>query len=219
MTFVFLTISCFGQEDFIINELVKPKKFKYLNKSDIKGNRSVIYEDSLYVVSKTCNGEFGGKVIFKSKKTCIDFITEATCPVVVNKLNDKYYVTNTLAHLIGSSNIIEISNPEEIGIGVDSIYLKGIKYIVDSVGVLTLSSFPYNGELYHIVTDFKKTYLTKVENNAFVTIDTVSNECLWTYNPRVLVTESGHFVTFFNNYDTEGYFDIFENQITVVRKR
>jgi len=217
LTFVFLTISCFGQENFVINELVKPKKYKYLNKSNIKVNRNIIYEDSIYVVSKTCNGEFGGKVIFKSKKTGIEYFTESTCPLVVHKLNNKYYVTSTLLHLTGSSSVIEICDPEKIG--GDSIYLKGIKIIASIIGTTTLSSFPYKGELYHIMADYDKTYLAKIENNKYVTIDTVSNKSIRTYNPRVFVTDNGHFITFFNYRDVEGYIDIFENQITVVRKR
>jgi hypothetical protein len=217
MSLVFLTIPCFGQENFVINELVKPKKFKYLKKSNIKGNRNILLDDSLYIVTKTCWGEFGGTIIFKSKKTGIEYFTGSTCPIVVNKLNNKYYVTNSLLHLAGSSSVIEISDPEKIG--VDSIYLRGIKIVVDSVGVTTLSSFPYKGELYHIVADYEKTYLAKVENNKFVTIDTVSKVSLRTYNPRVLVTENGHFITFFNHRDAKGYIDIFENQITIVRRK
>ena len=238
LTFVVLTTSCFGQEKFIIKEFVKQDNLPNISKSEIKVNRDNIFEDSLFIVSKSCSGEWGGTIKFKNKISGIEYSAASTCPVVVNKLNDKYYVTNTLAHMSGSSKILEISNPDSMTIfelpkprakkeknifryvGDDeSKSTIGTKKLVDSIGVLTLASFPYNEQLYHIVTDFKKTFITKIEENKFVTIDTVSEKTLWTYGPAVFVSDSGHFLVWFENQETEGYLDIFENQITVVRKR
>lgn len=96
---------------------------------------------------------------------------------------------------------------------------KGTKQLVDSIGVLTLASFLYNGQLYHVVTDFKKTFLTKIENNKFVTIDTVSDESIWTYDPEVFLKDNGHMIVPFKNQGVEGVLDIYENQITVRRSR
>ena len=238
LTFVVLTTSCFGQEKFIIKEFVKQDKLPKITKSYVKVNQDNIFEDSLYIVSKSCSGEWGGTIKFKNKISGIEYSAASTCPVVVNKLNDKYYVTNTLAHMCGSSKVLEISNPDSMtvlelpkqrakrgkiivqNIGYDeSKSTKGTIKLVDSIGVLTLASFPFNGQLYHIVTDFKKTFLTKIEENKFVTIDTVSEKTLWTYGPAVFVSDSGHFLVWFENEEAEGYLDIFENQITIVRKK
>ena len=235
---IIFAVPILGQEKFIIKEFVKQDNLPYLNKSDSKVNRNNIFEDSLYIVSKSCSGEWGGTIKFKNKITGIEHSAASTCPVVVNKLNDRYYVTNTLAHLSGFSEILEISNPDSMTVfelpkprakkgkrifryvGDDeSKSTKGTKQLVDSIGVLTLASFPFNGKLYHIVTDFKKTFLTKIEENKFVTIDTVSEKTLWTYNPAVFVSESGHLLVWFENQESEGYLDIFENQITVVRRK
>jgi hypothetical protein len=234
LTLVVLTTHCFGQDKFIINEVVKP--FPYVSNEN-KVNRNNFYEDSLYIVFKTCQGEFGGTILFKNKRTGVEYLSHSTCPVVVNKLNNKYYVTNTLAHLSGFSEILEISNPDSMTIvelpqsgkerekKIREIRFnepnlrKGTKSILDSIGVLTIASFPYNGQLYHIVTDFKKTFLTKIEGNNFVTIDTISSKTFWTYNPRVFVSENGTFVVSFKNNEVNGYLEIFENKITVVRSK
>ena len=237
LTLVVSITYCFGQNRFIIKEYVKQGGFPNLTKNDVKINRDNIFEDSLHIVSKSCSGEWGGTIKFKNKETGIEYSAASTCPVAVNKLNEKYYITNTLAHLSGSSEILEICNPDLMSVfelpkprrergkiiryvGDDeSNSTKGTIQLVDSIGVLTLASFLYNEQLYHIVTDFKKTFLTKIENNKFVTIDTVSEKSLWTYNPAVFVAKSGHLLVWFENQEAEGYLDIFENQITVIRKR
>lgn len=66
----------------------------------------------IVLVSKSCRGEFGGTIKFKSKKTGIEYCCASTCPVVVNKVSGKYIVTNTLAHMRGFSELIEIIGNE-----------------------------------------------------------------------------------------------------------
>lgn len=228
----------FAQDKFIINEYSNKDGMPSVNKSKIKVNRDHIFEDSVYIVSKTCSGEFGGTIKFTNKKTGIVYSAASTCPVVVNKLNGKYYVTNALAHMFGHSKVIEIAHPDSMevfqqlpeprrknGQTIDryrreyaSKATKGITSLVDSSGILILASFPYNGQLYHILTDFNKTVLAKIENKQFVTIDTVSEKSLWTYKPEVFVTAENHRIVLFDNPDVKGHLDIFENRITVVRK-
>jgi len=79
--------------------------------------------------------------------------------------------------------------------------------------------FPYKGQLYHIITDFRKTFLTKVENKRFVTIDLIANESIWTYNPEIIRTAGNHFIVFFNNDKVNGFLDIVDNKINLIRYR
>ena len=201
----------------------------------IKGNKGGkfkkaspnFYEDEDYVVRKTCNGEFGGTVIFKDKKTGIAYYCDATCPVIVNKINGRYIVSNTLAHLGGFSEVIEIDNPASMqvveqvtpahgkGSKVEADPTKGRRHLLDTMGILLLVSFPYEGELYHITTDFKNTYVSKIEGNRLVNIGLVANESFWSYGEEVIHTKENHYVVFFRN--TKGYLDIFGDQIEVVR--
>jgi hypothetical protein len=234
------SLNCLGQNDkiFVIKEYIKNDSLIYRDKNDFKFNQENIYEDQLYLVSKTCSGEWGGTVKFKNKKTNVEYSASATCTVAVNKLNDKYYVTNSLAHLDGFSEVLEIKNPAlltvikktkrrkkkgkmiimDIGSN-ESKTKKGTKQLIDSVGVLTLASFPFKGQLYHIVTDYKNTFLAKIDNNKFVKIDTVSNESIWSDNPEVFITTDKHLVVFFENEDVKGYFDIIDNQINIIRQK
>lgn len=61
---LFLTTSCFGQDNFIIKEIVEDE----FSENNVKVNPNNIFEDSLYIVSKTCSGEWGGTIKFKNKK-------------------------------------------------------------------------------------------------------------------------------------------------------
>ncbi|WP_409415792.1 hypothetical protein [Flavobacterium sp. PS2] len=235
ITFI-LSLNSIGQNSkiFVIKEYIKNDGLTYRNKNDFKFNQENIYEDELYIVSKTCSGEWGGTVKFKNKKTNIEYSASATCPVAVNKLNGKYYVTNSLAHLDGFSEILEIKNPalltvikktkrrkkkSKIIISYESQSNKGTKQLLDSVGALTLASFPFKGQLYHIVTDYNNTFLAKIDNNKFVKIDTISDESIWSDNLEAFITIDKHLIIFFENRDVKGYFDIIDNHINIIRQR
>lgn len=230
---LFVTCSCMGQERklFVIKDTVSKNEARKLNRNRMGVDPNNIFEDSTYIVSKICEGEWGSTITFTDKKTGVRYATSSTCPVVVNKLNGKYYVTNTLAHMGGSADVIEIDDPRQMDIskpitnkssilsGKETFDGKGTKALVDTYSVLALASFQYNNQLYHIITNYMQTFIAKIENSRFVTIDTVSNVSVWTYNPEVFITKDGHSIVFFKNEDTKGYLDIFGNKVTVVRDR
>jgi hypothetical protein len=150
----------------------------------------------------------------------------------VTKIGREYIVTSSLAHLIGSTEIIRISDPKSMDIfqlppprkkkgkmvfryvGDDeSKSKKGTETLLDSVGVLTLASFNLKKELFHVVTDFKQTYIAKIENKKFVVIEFICNGRTWTYDNDVITTEDGHVIITIQG----GYIDIFDNQVTLLR--
>jgi hypothetical protein len=206
--------------------------------SDFKKQDSCFYQDEDYLVRKTCSGEWGGTIYFKDKKTGVEYSCQSTCPVAVYKINDKYFVTNTLGHMSGFSDVTEIDNPKNLDIfklpkprqkkgniiiravGDDeSKSTKGIKKLVDTTGILTIASFPYNQQLYYIITDFEKTFLAIIENKKFKTIDTIANESYWTYDPEVIKTTDNHYITFFDNDKAKGYLEVIGNKIYAIRYR
>ncbi len=209
-----------AQLDSIKNELLLQKD-------------SILFEDSVYSVRSTCRGEWGGSIWFTNKRTGIEYSCAATCPVTVNSIEGLYMVTTTLAHGPGSSRIIQILNPDLMEVfelpepkevsedGTPVYYVtdfeshsyEGTTSLLDTVGILTLSSFKYEGELYHITTDFKSTFVSNIQKGKFAIIDTIANKSIWTYKPEVLILENGHLITFFTNDETKGYIDIWENKI------
>ncbi|WP_107040413.1 hypothetical protein [Brumimicrobium mesophilum] len=199
-------------------------------------NDSIFYEDTLYSVRKTCSGEWGGSIWFKNKRTGIEYSCAATCPVVVNNVNGKYYVTATLAHMVGSSEIIEINDPDSMEIfkmpkprqkkrkqkiynvgDNESRSRLGTTLLVDSIGVLTLGSFTHRNQLLHIVSDYDHTYLCKIEESRFITIDTICIGRLPIYRSEINETENNTLVILFNSNDTKGYLEIKNSKIEIIR--
>ena len=230
-------VSC-GQNEkqFDIKEEIITDGSLKKTKADFKSQNPNFFEDENYIVSRTCSGEWGGSIRFKNKKTGIEYACEATCAIVINKIDGKYFVTNSLAHMSGYTELLEIDNPSSMeqfklreqqqlnGVKLarykgetESHSRKGTKQLADSTGILTIASFQHKGQIFHIVTDFEKTFLAKVENRKFVPIDTISKISIWDYNQEVIKTINNHFIVLFNNDKTNGYLDIFENKIHLTR--
>lgn len=201
-------------------------------KNQFKSRSPYFFEDENYIVTTSCSGEYGGSIIFKNKKTQLEYACRAACPVTVNKIDGKYIVSASLAHIMGSSAIIQIDNPDSMATFVapwlrnglllsgekESRSTKGTKRLVDTTEVLILASFPYEGQVYHITSDLQKTYLSKIENNRFVTLDPISNEVLWTLGQARILTTDDHYIAFFQDNDgLKGYLDIAANKISIIR--
>lgn len=236
----FLKFNCMAQSAklFDIRETIIAETVHKKTPNNFNRESSNFFEDNDYVVRKTCSGEWGGTIWFKNKKTGNEYSCSATCPVIVNKLNGKYIVTATLNHLSGFSQILEIDNPQKLSIfkmpkpkmkngktqiryvgDGESRSTKGAKALLDTIGVSTILTFPYKNQLYHIITNYKNTFVAKIENKRFVIVDSLSKKSFWSYNSEVYNTTDKHFVAFFNNENVEGYIDVFDNKIDIIRYR
>lgn len=239
MSLVITCSHCFGQktDTFFIKEIIDSTQVSTFRKNNVRTQSDQLYEDSTYIVSKSCSGEFGGSVKFKNKKTGITYAAAATCPVSVNKLTGKYYVTSSLAHLNGASQILEIHNPDLMSrfqlakprrmkgklvkyVGDDeSKSTLGTTTILAMNGILIIASFSFNDQLYHITSDFERTYVATVENKRFVTQATIAETRIAPYESVVYKSDDGYLIVMFKNPAVEGYVSIYENEITLVRNR
>lgn len=140
-----------------------------------------IYQDNNYNISSECRGEYGGTIYFENKHTSTKYEGSATCPVVVNKIGNTFYVTNYLGHLSGSSSVLKIEEPERLA-KVDSdskIYggskhYQGIETLLKARDIKISTSFVIDNKLVHLYTDDEGTYLCKIDNqklNAFYKFD------------------------------------------------
>lgn len=228
------TEKLFQVKEIVINDTAQKKQ-----PGDFQRSTPYFFEDENYTVRKTCSGEFGGSIIFKNKKTGIEYGCAATCPVVVNKIGDKYIVTNTLAHLIGFSEVLQIDHPDSmlvfkpfqpgkpkkkgriivryVGDG-EVRSSQGSKRLLDTTRIMILSSFVFKGQCYHVVADYEKTYISTIENKRLVYLQLICNDRLFTYNPEVIRTKDNHDIVFFyNNEKNIGYLDIAGNNILLTR--
>lgn len=89
--------------------------FKENKFSFIKRNTNFpFFEDEKYIVERSCSGEWGGSIYFINKLNNKKYECTATCPIALNKINNSYVVTASLAHLVGFSQILKIDDPKDL---------------------------------------------------------------------------------------------------------
>lgn len=228
---LFHTTSAIGQVDstFLVSRSAMTDSLRFVIDS-IKKSNPIFYEDEKFTASKTCSGEWGGTIKFKSKKNGVEYSCSATCPISVNRLNNLYYVTSSLGHISGSCEVIEISNPQLMEIyktasprkikgkkvkyvGDDeSKSTKGIKKLLSEYGKMILGSFVFKGQLFHVVMDRKETYIAIIDSGKFKRINFITNEKVFTYD-RDIIKINGHLFIPISG----GYLDIFENRVKLVK--
>lgn len=146
--------------------------------------QAFIYEDDSFRVLKTDNGEWGGMVYFIDKKNDKIYRGYSNSAQNINKIGNKYYVTNFLAHLIFSASIYEIEDPtkmEEYKGSVKDIIenradksekeryvFEGIKKVVSAYRISISSSFLHKGRFLQMYSNFdrssQKTYIAEIVN-------------------------------------------------------
>ncbi|WP_034041358.1 hypothetical protein [Wocania ichthyoenteri] len=209
-------------------ELIKKEKSEFKTDYAAFEHRfENFYEDEYFIVRDSCRGEFGGTIEFKNKETGKKYIAKATCPSSIVKLNGKYYLTTSLAHMSGFSEIYEISNPhklEELNM-TDSVkekYLKGkstkgLKQLYKNIGGTILVSFPFENELYHISTHKDGTYLSKRQGSELMKLKQLLDYKVFTFESGIKITAENHYLNNFitGRYEVIGFFDVFENVIRI----
>lgn len=229
--FLFVLISCRKESEVFKFTIETTNKSLVKELKQIKSWEpySFLFEDENYEIWKSCSGEWGGSVYFKNKKTGKLFATKSTCAISINKINNKYYVSNSLSHLFGSSNITEIPNPEKLKPILkfptfhpeistrqyETDNSSGTKSFVDSSGVLIRTSFVYNGKLYSILTDNqgKKNTISEVKNKTFETVAELPDNIFY-FEPTVIKGKDNSQKLYFQN-PKSGILEINNNQIKI----
>lgn len=229
---------CQDDNLFAISELKITDSVPYISKSFYNKQQTTFFEDDDYIVSQTCSGEWGGSIWFKNKNTGIVYSCEATCPIAINKIDGKYIVTNSLAHLGGFSELVEIEDPKSMELFVlpkpikkrgktiyryfgdtESKSRKGVNEIWKAYNALALTSFQYKDKLYHILTDKDhKTYVSKIENGEMINLQLISDIRIWDYNPKTYKMPNGNLLIYFKTNDCDGFIEIEDNKIIIFKK-
>ncbi len=211
----------------IVDEL-KQLKFK-----DAAKYYGLLYTDEKYEVWKSCSGEWGGTIYFKNRQNGIIHYAVATCPVSVNKINGKYYVSNALDHMFASSDILEISDPESMELtnkipanypGVitrkyEAQTHQGTKKLVDSSGVIIAASFVYHQKLYSVLSnnDGSKTTVSALENHKFKTVAELPEKLF--YNEPIIVKKADNNIILYFQNPRSGKLQIRDNNMELIYYR
>lgn len=138
----------------------------------IKSIDNLIYEDSIYYVTSTCSGEFGGTIFFKDKRSNNTYVASSVCSVIVNRIKNNYYVTNYLGHLVGITRVYVIEDPHMLQTKEDFILTKkretssreGTVSLLDSIEFEIISSFENGNKLYHIYQSRDTVSIGEIKN-------------------------------------------------------
>jgi hypothetical protein len=160
---LFLKETQFEKTTFVLGRYVtdfiktKTREFKF-------------FHDSTYNVFRTCNGEFGGTIYFQNKRTKDAYEACATCPIVVNKISNEYYVTNYLGHMIGFASVIKVKDPAQLQKSElrfekeqGSEFKKGIETLIDTMEFYIPTSFVLGNKLLHLYSNRQGTYLGEID--------------------------------------------------------
>lgn len=201
-------------------------------------SRKPFFEDERFVVSTCCMGEFGGAIFFTDKTSKRVYSCPLTCARIINKVNGSYYVTNTLAHMAGFTGVLKIEDPTRLyELKDDSLknscnwymhflnnedpyesvkqFKIGTQRILDTLGVLIMTSFVHENQLYHLNTDFKKTFISKIQGDSLLLVDSIFNKPLWSFEPGNEKYESMHLCSF-NYREASGFFTISNDTISII---
>jgi hypothetical protein len=229
--FLFILISCKKESEIFEFTTESSNKSLVEELKQIKNRKpyGFLLEDENYEIWKSCSGEWGGSVYFKNKKTGKLFATKSSCAVSVNKINNKYYISNSLEHLFGNCNITEISNPEHLKsiLKLPSFHPEistreyetdnssGTKNLVDSSGILIRTSFVYQNKLYSILTDNqgKKNTISEVIDSKFKTLAELPDNIF--YNEPIIIQDKNNSQKLYFQSPKAGILEINNNQIKI----
>ena len=161
---LFLQRAQFDEENFVLGKYVA-------NFQPTETRMFKTYEDEQFNVYSTCRGEWGGTVFFEDKKTKQLYEGSSTCPIVVNKIGNEYFVTNYMGHMAGFASVNKISDPKKLKKSkrnfkhrFGSENQKGIEKVLDTMDFYIPTSFVVKRKLVHIYNDDNGTYIAEIEN-------------------------------------------------------
>lgn len=161
---LYIKESQFEKYNFVLGAYVA--NFKKTKTKELK-----FYEDEFYDIYATCNGEWGGTIYFKDKKTKESYEASSTCPIVINKIDNEYFVTNFMGHMMGFASILKIADPTKLEKSdfnferhEGSRHDKGIEVLIDTMDFYIPTSFAVDKQLFHLYSDDNGTYIGKIDN-------------------------------------------------------
>ncbi|MFT0155921.1 hypothetical protein [Tenacibaculum ascidiaceicola] len=220
---------------FEIKEILieRPKTRKYHKVEFVEKEK--LLEDESYLITKSCSGEWGGSIWFKSKKSGIVYSCQSTCVKSINKINGKYLITNSLSHMNGYSEIIIIDDPKKLEqhkkssvrkdkkgyslLSVRELESKsriGVNVIWSKQGILTILSFLYKNTLYHIMDINDDIFITTIKNSKIVVVDKFSTNRIWSHHTLDKISDNHIFLYLRRNFQKDEYIEIKDNKIKLV---
>ena len=195
------------------------KKYYFLNneniwvayKNDVPfSNQPKLFEDYTYISFCDCHGEWGGTIYFYNKQTKKTHFTEATCANSIIKRDNKYYVLSKLGHMMGSSDLEEIANPDNL----PTVELKNAnktfqgqalgyadtskvaKSVFNYYEIQIFASFVCDDRTLYLINWRDETFLAEIENSVIKIVNPLFNKEFYTHNPVSMTYDKTSLINF-----------------------
>lgn len=203
-------------------------KMKYLKQQNHLAIETLFAQDSIpfgvpYYIDKDfkaygyCSGEFGGALMFQDRhKTDSIYYLSCTCPVMIDRRPDGYYITESLAHSEGWGKVLFFTSPKVlVNVHLDSLETNwektkfpGLneheiwkklenqgKVLIDTTGLTFSIFFPFKDNNYLIFSDFNNTYIGYLTSGHLIAIDTILNIPTrgYSYSPNDIINNFYHY--------------------------
>jgi hypothetical protein len=180
--------------------------------------------DKKYLITTSlCHFQCGSQIFEITSPDSMNIFQKPETKAVINKLgwHKRRWYKGGFRKLYYANSISDMESKSK----------KGTTLIFDTLGVKILLSFPYEQNIYHIVSDGKYIYLSSLENRNLNTIDTIftglqnfykyenenGTKIRISYSTNSFETKDNHYVVLFENSGLLGYLDIYKNKITINR--
>jgi hypothetical protein len=160
--------------------------------------QSILFSDEKFIVYGECSGEFGGTIYFFDRQSKETYFTESTCANTVFKKNGQYQILAQLGHMMGTSEIKVIENPQKLTKAKKG-QLKNRKKLgenlgyqdktnaftksLDLFGIQLFSTFQINDRRLFLVHLNEKTFLAEIDGKEIQIVNPLFNNDKYTHNP------------------------------------
>ncbi|MCE7995447.1 MAG: hypothetical protein HEP71_25945 [Roseivirga sp.] len=185
-----------GLGHYVFNENDKWEPYdRYIPKAPQK----ILFEDSSFLISCDCYGEFGGTIYFYQKATQETYLTDAMCARSIVLEDGAYKVLSSLGHGVGFSDLRLIPDPRKLTRLSDldpfdlSPYQKQHLGFLDSTNygeskfdfysIQLFALFNHNRQHLYLTRWRGVTFITEIQGNTISVSDPLFADNLYVHNP------------------------------------
>ena len=179
------------RKNWIFSRLMVWSKGKW-EKADINlpvENRPILFDDEKFIVFNDCFGEWGGTVYFYDRETENTYFTESRCSNSVYIEEGGYTVLAHLGHMIGSSEVKSIEEPNKLTevkkgetLGYTDEY-NGYEKSLDLNGIQLFSTFPFNERQVYLTHLNELSFLSEIQDSVIQIVHPLFDNDLYTHEP------------------------------------
>lgn len=177
-----------------------------------KAPQKVLFEDSNFLISCDCYGEFGGTIYFYDKLTRETHFTDAMCARSLVLEDSTYKVLSSLGHDAGFSDLRQIPDPTYLpklsdidSIGLSPYFQKHVSLLdstnygqneFDFYSIQLFALFKHNGKNLYLTYWRGATFISEIQGNTISVVDPLFADDLYTHNP--ITTDYGNGLVLIN---------------------